>query len=210
MPRREPPRERMPLREAISIASRVDPETAVDRVLAHLRSGEIEAWARTFSGGPDFFTARDMELGVEFWAHARLTFTDGAIAAVAEGVRERLLTEMTTGSTRPPYTYRATGIFVSRDDVLAVWPEPAPEAPERIEQEKPKGGAPRKYDWDTFDFEVIWIADLDGLPESRGDFARQMHQWCINNGWGDVSESSVEKRVSKIYRHRDRRNRAKT
>ena len=66
-------------------------------------------------------------------------------------------------------------------------------------QVRNRGGAPAKYDWDSFWVELVVRADLDGLPEVRSELQRSMMDWCAKNWPNEPSESEVRKRLTMIY-----------
>jgi hypothetical protein len=64
---------------------------------------------------------------------------------------------------------------------------------------KDRGGAPRQYDWDAFDAEVVRIADLDGLPE-RPALMKQMQEWCVATWGKEPAASKIRERLAKLTR----------
>ena len=69
----------------------------------------------------------------------------------------------------------------------------------REEPAKKKGGRPVEYDWNAFTFEIIRIADLDGLPETQAELISQILEWCSLTWGKEPAESSVKSRISLIY-----------
>ncbi len=70
---------------------------------------------------------------------------------------------------------------------------------------KNKGGRPQEYDWDTFIFEIIRLANTpDGLPETQAELIRYMLEWYSENFGSEPAESSVKQRISKIYNYLDK------
>ncbi len=77
----------------------------------------------------------------------------------------------------------------------------APDSSPQEQQGLPRGRPPG-YDWDSFIFEIIRIANTpDGLPETQADLVRIMLQWFSETAGGEPAESSVKARISKIYRY---------
>ncbi len=64
---------------------------------------------------------------------------------------------------------------------------------------KSRGGHPRVYDWDSFDREMMRIANSpDGLPD-RPELQRQMFDWCERVWGGSPSDSKVRARIARVY-----------
>jgi hypothetical protein len=64
-----------------------------------------------------------------------------------------------------------------------------------------KRGPSFKYDWDSFNVEVVVMADLDSLPDTQSELEKVMAQWCEDN-WGEQpSESTIRSKVAPIYNH---------
>ena len=72
-------------------------------------------------------------------------------------------------------------------------------AEETTDTLKNKGGRPPEYDWNAFNFEIIRIADRDGLPETRADLVRQMQEWFSLRYDKEPAESLIRSRISLIY-----------
>lgn len=70
-----------------------------------------------------------------------------------------------------------------------------------------KRGRKPALPWDRFWFEIVRIADLDGLPERQADLERQMLNWFEQETGGRPSESTVREPIGKLYRYREARNR---
>lgn len=61
-------------------------------------------------------------------------------------------------------------------------------------------GRPPKYDWGSFDSEVVnWVA-MNDVPDVQADLVRHMATWC-SNVWGadrEPTESAIKARVAKL------------
>ena len=65
---------------------------------------------------------------------------------------------------------------------------------------RPKRGAPPRYDWQSFDVQVVLIAHYDGLPMSQAEMEEKMLQWCEENWGSQPGLSTVRERLGPIYR----------
>lgn len=63
---------------------------------------------------------------------------------------------------------------------------------------------PPKYDWDLFYAEIIRIANTpDGLPETQATLKDNMLSWFNERFGEEPSDSSVKKKIIKIYKYLD-------
>lgn len=64
------------------------------------------------------------------------------------------------------------------------------------------GGRPAEYDWNSFTFEIIRLANHpDGLPETQAELIHEMLAWFSITYGTEPAESSVKQRISKIYKY---------
>ncbi len=60
-------------------------------------------------------------------------------------------------------------------------------------------GRPQKYDWDAFWREIVKVADMDGLPETKAELVEHMSEWC-EIAWGEEPASSViREKIARLY-----------
>jgi hypothetical protein len=64
----------------------------------------------------------------------------------------------------------------------------------------PKRGRRQKYDWESFDRQVIIIAHYDGLPKTQAELEKKILQWCENTWERQPGVSTVRERLGPLYR----------
>jgi hypothetical protein len=64
---------------------------------------------------------------------------------------------------------------------------------------KNKGGRPRQHDWDAMVYEIVRIADMDGLPATQTALVGDLLVWFAGTYGAEPAESEVKKRVSLFY-----------
>jgi hypothetical protein len=141
-----------------------------------LQSGALMAWGHGAHGG------QAEAIPAVFWADARFD-NDYQDAAIAYG----------------PRWWR---IFVRSGDVVALWPAAEPAV---IQDRRRRGRTPR-YDWLTFEQEVLRLLDEEGLPaphsdegwRCEADVERRMLDWCATNWQAVPAESTIRQHVSKV------------
>ena len=69
------------------------------------------------------------------------------------------------------------------------------------EKDRPKVGAPAKYDWTEFAAEIVRIADMDGLPSPQSELEKIMEDWCETRWKIRPGESTIRERIAPIYRY---------
>ena len=89
-----------------------------------------------------------------------------------------------------------------RDTFLAQLLLPEVEARDWIRKQgkaKRRRGRPQKYDWDAFWREIVKVADMDGLPETKAELVEHMSEWCAIT-WGEEPASSViREKIAHLY-----------
>ncbi len=68
------------------------------------------------------------------------------------------------------------------------------------DEPRPKRGAPPRYDWQSFDVQVVLIAHYDSLPMSQAGLEDKMLRWCEENWGSQPGLSTVRERLGPIYR----------
>lgn len=68
-----------------------------------------------------------------------------------------------------------------------------------------KGGRPPEWDWNTFNLEIIRIANSpDGLPDTRAKLAEIMRAWFIDQFDDHPQKTTLEDRIRPIYQYLER------
>ena len=73
-------------------------------------------------------------------------------------------------------------------------------APAEIDRSPPKRGRRPKYDWQSFDAQVVAIAHYDGLPDLQAELEKKMLQWCEDHWGSQPGLSTVRGRLGPLCR----------
>jgi hypothetical protein len=68
-----------------------------------------------------------------------------------------------------------------------------------VAEQKKRGGNPGKYDWQAFDDEVVFIADIDNLPLAQAELEQRMTEFMTDLHGTAPHESQIRKRISRLY-----------
>ena len=107
------------------------------------------------------------------------------------------------GSSRPRFWFeKEDGISTAATETEAGGQPPSEaETPKAtITKPRPKRGRREKYDWQSFDAQVVAIAHYDGLPDTQAELEKKMLQWCEDTWGHQPGISTVRDRLGPLYR----------
>lgn len=164
---------------------------------ACLRDGSIKSFCPLwFDGGSGhyFDDATEETIAKELWGY-KVNWIDGKLH----------YDDFETGV---DITY--CGIRVSAQDLMNKFPEKYKKIDaventghtSNVQNIAAKAGRKPAYDWLTFTYEIIRIANgPDGLPDSQAELERVMAEWCSQNWEKEPGETSLKDHIRPIYRH---------